>query len=58
MQETLKDRRLQIKNDFNLHEPLRIRIGIHSGVVVLVILEANTGLNILQSDVRLTLQLD
>ena len=30
-QETLKDRRLQIKNDFNLHEPLRIRIGIHSG---------------------------
>ena len=31
MQETLKDRRMQIKNDFNLHEPLRIRIGIHSG---------------------------
>jgi len=31
MQETLENCRVQIKDDFKLHEPLRIRIGIHSG---------------------------
>jgi len=31
MQETLENYRVQIKDNFKLHEPLRIRIGIHSG---------------------------